>query len=210
MPNHNNSHFNLCRSVTDVINGKWYWLCLANALSSSPRTGSTRRGTPHVSTVCLSDVTVHDQISQAFPSVFAYCKQSHSGVGTAWERGYHLCRPTHVLACTKLAQAHPTMYCICLQLTTEVYRAVFVTDSSQSPQSWSYHSCGILASVPNPLTQSETEGLATWSGSTSRVYIKNAGIVYILAMYLQHSQVRGYKDNNHDCANNWCCNKITV
>ena len=32
--------------------------------------------TPCVSALCLSDVITHDQISQAFPSVFAYCKQS--------------------------------------------------------------------------------------------------------------------------------------
>jgi len=36
---------------------------------------------PRVSTICLPDVTARDQISQAFPSVFAYCKQSNTGGG---------------------------------------------------------------------------------------------------------------------------------
>jgi len=29
---------------------------------------------PHVSTICLPDVITHDHISQAFPTVFVYCK----------------------------------------------------------------------------------------------------------------------------------------
>ena len=44
---------------------------------------------PCVSTLCLLDVTAFDQISQAFPSVYAYCKQSNIlEVGMAWERDY--------------------------------------------------------------------------------------------------------------------------
>ena len=38
-------------------------------------------------TICLPDGTAHDQISQAFPAVFAYWKQSITGGGKAWERG---------------------------------------------------------------------------------------------------------------------------
>jgi len=35
----------------------------------------------HVSILCLPDVATHDQISQAFPSIYAYCKQSKTEGG---------------------------------------------------------------------------------------------------------------------------------
>ena len=41
--------------------------------------------TPHVSTLCLSDITTHDQISL---SIFAYCKWSNTGGGNGLGKGY--------------------------------------------------------------------------------------------------------------------------
>jgi len=38
---------------------------------------------PCVSTLCLSDVTTRDQISQVSPSVFTYCKTSKTGGGNS-------------------------------------------------------------------------------------------------------------------------------
>ena len=35
----------------------------------------------HVSTLCPPDVATHDQISQAFPSIYAYCKRSKTRGG---------------------------------------------------------------------------------------------------------------------------------
>jgi len=37
----------------------------------------------HQVALCLPDVIAHDQISQAFSSVFAYCKPSNTGDGNS-------------------------------------------------------------------------------------------------------------------------------
>ena len=50
----------LCWPVTSVSNNDWH--CLANAPASSPWMFITRKG------LMLTDITVHDQISQAFPT----------------------------------------------------------------------------------------------------------------------------------------------
>jgi len=43
---------------------------------------------PRVSTLCITDATTHDQISQAFHcSVLAYCLWSNTGGGNGWEPG---------------------------------------------------------------------------------------------------------------------------
>jgi len=43
VPDRSNSHF-VSNRPWCTMNDGWYWLCLANALASSPRTDSTRKG----------------------------------------------------------------------------------------------------------------------------------------------------------------------
>ena len=54
-----------------------------NTLETKPWTERVFRSFvgQHPLCACLHDVTTHDQISEAFPSVFAYCKRSKTGGG---------------------------------------------------------------------------------------------------------------------------------
>ena len=79
------------RQRADTQRGSAWWRILQPflVLSVSRAGGQGVSKTASIaSTLCLPDVTTCDQISQTFPSVFAYCKRSKTGVGKAWEWGY--------------------------------------------------------------------------------------------------------------------------
>jgi len=59
---------------------------------------------PHVSNLCLPDVTACDQISQSLPPLYLHtANNQRMEVGTAWEQGYRHC--IH----TKLPHYHTAM-----------------------------------------------------------------------------------------------------
>jgi len=93
VPDSNNSRFMSIPSV----NNEHYWHCLANTLASSPWTDSTRNGSetlchPHVSTLCLPDITAYNCTWPNLPGLPPPYLHTASNlileVGTAWERGY--------------------------------------------------------------------------------------------------------------------------
>jgi len=63
--------------------------CQYHSLVTTPETFDIKQElllsgiAPRVSTLCLTDITTHDQLSQALPSIYAYCKQSNTGGGNS-------------------------------------------------------------------------------------------------------------------------------
>ena len=89
----------LCQTVPGAMNDGWYWLCLANALASSPRTDSTRKGFEiprQARPPCVYLLsTWHNRTWLNLPGLPPLYLHTVSDqileVGTAWERGYSTC-----------------------------------------------------------------------------------------------------------------------
>jgi len=78
------------------------------------------RSAPCVSTLGLCSITARDQISQAFPSIFGYCKQSKTGGGNGLRTRLIIVGIVSFSACQPL---HQFCYTSCQSLTC-VYLSV--------------------------------------------------------------------------------------